>query len=97
MYGLSAVFFLLAACWATVFIHQVKATVCPNDCNGQGVCIADDGGTCDCFPGFHGVDCRHKLCPAGIAWFDFPSADNVAHSDFTECSNMVSSAIKVLN
>jgi hypothetical protein len=30
-----------------------------------------------------------RVCPAGTAWFDEPSADNVAHGPFRECSNMV--------
>mmetsp|Transcript_635 Transcript_635/g.1457 ORF Transcript_635/g.1457 Transcript_635/m.1457 type:complete len:767 (-) Transcript_635:2005-4305(-) len=64
-----------------------SAFVCPNQCNNRGVCIAEDGGKCQCFPGYHGVDCSYKLCPSGNAWFDHPSADNVAHADFVECSN----------
>jgi hypothetical protein len=45
-------------------------------------------GICNCFPGFHGVDCSIRLCPSGTAWVDFPSSTNIAHAPFTECSNM---------
>jgi len=60
-------------------------------CGSGGVCIQKDGnspsGVCSCFPGFYGLDCSLRLCPAGNAWVDFPSANNVAHGAFTECSN----------
>lgn len=45
-------------------------------------------GICNCFPGFHGVDCSIRLCPSSTAWVDFPSGNNIAHAPFTECSNM---------
>ena len=65
---------------------------CKGGCSGQGVC-SEGGRTqtheqCDCFPGFHGVDCSLRLCPAARAWVDFPYADDSAHREFTECSNM---------
>lgn len=69
--------------------YETTAVVCPNQCSAHGVCLAENGGRCQCFPGYHGVDCSYKLCPSGTAWFDHPSADNVAHADYTECSNMV--------
>ena len=53
-------------------------------CSGNGVC--DEG--CHCFPGFHGVDCSIRVCPSGRAWVDFPTTNNLAHANFTECSNM---------
>jgi len=60
-------------------------------CGSGGVCIQKDGnspsGVCSCFPGFYGLDCSLRLCPAGNAWVDFPSANDVAHGAFTECSN----------
>ena len=40
------------------------------------------------FIGFHGVDCSLHVCPSGRAWVDLPSENNVAHGNFTECSNM---------
>merc|ERR1719359_2239961 len=57
---------------------------CPNRCSGNGICSMN----CTCFPGYHGVDCSLKVCPSGRAWVDLPSADNVAHGNFTECSGM---------
>lgn len=62
---------------------------CPNKCNGNGICETAHGArSCFCFPGFVGPDCSTKACPAGIAWVDYPQETDVAHSDFTECSNM---------
>jgi EGF-like domain len=56
---------------------------CPNHCSGHGLCNSN----CTCFNGFHGIDCSLLLCPSGRAWFDIPSADDVAHANYTECSN----------
>ncbi len=65
---------------------------CPNNCGSGGICIQTPGhspsGVCNCFPGFYGLDCSLRLCPAGNAWVDFPSSDDVAHASNTECSNM---------
>ncbi|CAB1097259.1 unnamed protein product [Ectocarpus sp. CCAP 1310/34] len=55
-------------------------------CNGRG--IINSNLTCSCFSGFRGPDCSLKRCPVGRAWTDFPSAENVAHADGVECSNM---------
>ena len=85
---MTAAVLLLVAC-VSFNVDIAQAFVCPNQCNHHGVCIASDGGTCQCFPGYYGVDCSYKLCPSGNAWFDHPSADNVAHADFVECSNAV--------
>lgn len=57
---------------------------CPNHCSGNGACFNG----CQCFPGFGGIDCSIRTCPAGRAWFDFPTATDVAHQNNTECSNM---------
>jgi hypothetical protein len=73
---------------SSTIIPKIRAN-CPNQCNGKGYCSAQDGGQCQCFPGYHGFDCSERLCPSGIAWYDNPSADNIAHADYTECSNMV--------
>lgn len=43
---------------------------------------------CHCFPGFIGPDCSSRMCPAAKAWVDYPSKSNLAHADYTECSNM---------
>ena len=76
---------------------QAAAHLCPNSCSGHGVCL-NFGATisCSCFPNFHGGDCSYQLCPSGIAWYDFPSANNLAHAEFTECSNMVLQYIYIL-
>lgn len=63
-------------------------SICPNNCNDNGYC--NDSGVCQCYPSFHGVDCSLRVCPAGTAWFDEPTSNNVAHGAFRECSNMVS-------
>ncbi len=64
--------------------------LCPNSCSGHGICQMSSATiSCSCFPSYHGGDCSYRICPSGVAWVDYPSADNVAHSEFTECSNMV--------
>ena len=70
-------------------VTPIYRRVCPNNCNGRGSCEASGDGLCHCYPGYHGVDCSEMVCPSGVAWFDYPSADNVAHAAYTECSNMV--------
>jgi hypothetical protein len=69
-----------------------ESALCPNFCNYRGVCVTkahySPNGICQCYPGFYGVDCSLRTCPAGNAWVDFPSANNEAHAAFTECSNM---------
>ena len=65
-------------------------SLCPNYCSGHGLCLSENATiSCSCFNGYHGGDCSYRICPAGTAWFDYPSADNTAHAAFTECSNMV--------
>lgn len=71
-----------------LFVNLQISSSCPNSCNSNGICTNGSLQLCSCFPGFHGVDCSIRLCPAGIAWVDFPNADNSAHSDYTQCSNM---------
>lgn len=73
----------------TSFVVNGLATHCPNNCNNRGVCSQGSLSVCDCFPGFHGVDCSLRTCPSSKAWVDFPSQNDTAHGDFTECSNMV--------
>ena len=69
-----------------------ESTACPNNCFKQGICLNEPhyspNGKCHCFPGFYGVDCSLRTCPAGYAWVDLPSATDTAHGFYTECSNM---------
>jgi hypothetical protein len=71
-----------------VGVHAV-VPVCPNECNGNGLCSNGPQGYCLCYAGYIGVDCSLRTCPSAKAFADFPSANNVAHADYTECSNMV--------
>lgn len=70
----------------------LQASSCPNGCSFQGACLLKEHygsvGVCSCFPGFTGPDCSQRLCPAAKAWTDFPVANNLAHNNYTECSNM---------
>ena len=54
-------------------------------CNGHGLC---DNTTmsCRCEGDFIQGDCSERRCPSGPAWFDEPSAPDVAHAS-AECSN----------
>lgn len=80
---------LLTFFLATSYVaNAIPLTVCPNMCSTNGICTNGSAGECVCFPGFHGVDCSIRICPAGKAWADLPSASNVAHQDYAECSNM---------
>uniref|UniRef100_A0A7S2RYU0 EGF-like domain-containing protein n=1 Tax=Rhizochromulina marina TaxID=1034831 RepID=A0A7S2RYU0_9STRA len=44
--------------------------------------------SCICQSGWTGPDCSLRLCPSGVAWVDYPSAQDEAHESFVECSNM---------
>ena len=82
----------LYPCIIFIFIFLIElgsTSLCPNGCSGRGICPNSSLGACHCFPGFHGVDCSIRLCPAGVAWYAFPSTTGSAHPDYTECSNMV--------
>jgi len=83
------VFELIILATLGLFLNTAGFVACPNKCNGQGACWNGSTSICQCFPGFHGIDCLQRLCPSSKAWVDFPSASNRAHSDYTECSNMV--------
>ncbi len=62
---------------------------CPSatarSCSGHGRCWQARK-LCICTDGFAGHDCNDRLCPFGAAWFDEPSATDVAHAA-AECSN----------
>ena len=62
---------------------------CPGEtaCSGRGVCSKTTY-KCSCFEGFQGGDCSERVCPKGNSWFEYPTADDVAHMTKTECSDM---------
>jgi len=64
-------------------------TSCPGvmiECSGHGRCSGHPEYQCACEHGWTGGDCSLMTCKQGIAWFDEPSANNIAHS-LSECSN----------
>ena len=81
--------------FSTVLVLSLLATAvayCPNGCNGQGTCGAND--KCTCYlradvttdPAYTGADCSLRTCPKGTAWVDAATATNTAHAS-VECSN----------
>lgn len=58
------------------------------ECFGLGKCLGLEGNwVCDCNKDQHG-NCLAKQCPKGLAWFNKPTVDNVAHDELVECSAM---------
>lgn len=58
------------------------------DCYGNGRCMGLEGNfECRCNKGFYG-DCQARTCPLGRSWFGEPAANDVAHDEYAECSNM---------
>eukprot|EP00981_Chlorochromonas_danica_P010283 scaffold3079_cov187-Ochromonas_danica.AAC.10 len=58
-------------------------------CSGHGECLGNPTYRCECSDGWIGADCSERLCPTDLAWFDFPTANNVAHlTNYVECSNV---------
>ncbi|DAZ98598.1 TPA: hypothetical protein N0F65_001017 [Lagenidium giganteum] len=64
-------------------------TSCAGDieCSGHGYCSKSPTFRCFCNVGWTSGDCSVRTCPRGAAWFDMPSADNVAHA-FAVCSGV---------
>lgn len=62
---------------------------CPGipPCSNHGVCDPITH-RCTCEESFTGGDCSLRTCKKGLAWFGYPSANNVAHDIEVECSNM---------
>ncbi|OQR82464.1 hypothetical protein ACHHYP_15968 [Achlya hypogyna] len=84
----------LAVC-ALALLPMAVHGYCPNGCNAQGTCGAND--KCTCYlrqddtsdpnqPMFTGADCSLRTCPRGAAFVDVPTAKNTAHA-LVECSN----------
>jgi hypothetical protein len=69
---------------------QSAVTHCPGEvaCSGHGVCAGSPTYSCGCSTGWMGGDCSLMKCPEGKAWFGYPTSDNTAHLDLTECSSM---------
>lgn len=66
----------------------LKMRNCPSSCSYNGYCTNGTMGHCVCNNGYLGVDCSQRVCPSGIAWFDIPDTNGIAHRDYSECSNM---------
>lgn len=68
-------------------------STCPGEteCSGHGICDktgANPSYACTCAVGWTSGDCSARKCPVGRSWHDYPTANNVAHQDLAECSNM---------
>ena len=69
--------------------YSYQSTIlCPNDCNGNGICTTGAAGHCECYLGYEGYDCSTMLCPKDYPWFDSPSSNNTARTHKIECSGM---------
>merc|ERR1711998_232615 len=65
---------------------------CPGDvaCSAHGYCMDNDDDPpyyCECSEGYIGGDCAQRECPYGLAWFYYPTEDEVNHATMVECSN----------
>jgi len=69
---------------------SATTTACPGEieCNQKGVCADWPTYKCTCGEGWTGADCSVRTCPKGKAWFRFPTADDKAHDEIIECSDM---------
>jgi len=67
----------------------ITVSTCPGQvqCNGHGLCNKATH-KCACIHGWQGGDCSDRVCPSGLDWFSYPSANNFAHNKYSVCSNM---------
>jgi hypothetical protein len=63
-------------------------SACPGEtsCSGHGTC--DSNFVCSCSDGWMGGNCNERVCPTGGSWFSYPVADESAHRELAECSDM---------
>ncbi|CAM9232978.1 unnamed protein product [Chrysoparadoxa australica] len=63
-------------------------STCPGEvtCSGHGSCDTTTK-ACTCIEGWTSGDCSQRTCPQGRSWFSYPSANNQAHSTWSECSD----------
>jgi len=82
---------LLNGCFP-VFVTATCVT--HNYCNAHGTCTSSTQ-SCSCYDGwgsdtditnYRSPDCSTRVCPAGLAWVDVPTAATTAHA-LAECSN----------
>ncbi|KAG5178309.1 hypothetical protein JKP88DRAFT_248191 [Tribonema minus] len=69
--------------------HAVTAIGgCPGEiaCSGHGACDAVTF-SCNCQEGWTAGDCSQRACAYGWSWFAYPTADDVAHDTWAECSD----------
>lgn len=89
--------FLLAI--VTIFsLFTFVYSYCPNGCNGQGTCGANDKCTCytraddPSLPAYTGPDCSRMTCPSGDAWIELGADSASLGNSYVRgnvlCSNM---------
>lgn len=66
----------------------LRVSTCPGEvqCSGHGICQAVTY-QCKCNAGWEGGDCSLISCPKGRSWYDYPTANNVAHTTLTTCAD----------
>jgi len=65
--------------------QNTTCSVCPNACNNQGTCLA--GGTCDCNPGFDGIDCSEDWTTAPTIVSVSPTSEDICPKTITILGN----------
>ena len=54
--------------------------------SGHGTCTTSTL-SCVCSDGWTGGNCAIRECQKGLSWFAYPSGDNAAHDNWSECSD----------